>query len=145
MQKIPIKVKFVIRFWLPFFLWALVIFSFSSYPTIRASELHWKEFIIKKSAHVVEYFIFSLLLFRALINSGVTTGKSIKYTIISAFIYGLSDEFHQQFTPGREAKIRDVMFDFLGSLIFIKTYELILMKNDKLKNLAKMIQLVRNK
>ena len=135
------NMKFVFRFWLPFVLWLGVIFAFSSNPTTRASEIHWQDFIIKKTAHIVEYFIFSLLLYRALLNSGVRSKRIFAFIVFTAFLYGMSDEFHQSFTPGRDPQPRDVMFDATGSILFVYFYNKILVKNEKLLKYAKMIQL----
>lgn len=132
-----------LKYWLPFVLWAIVIFTFSSNPTVKTSEVHWQDFVLKKSAHVVEYFIFSLLLFRAIINSKLRMKNQFVFIVLTAFIYGLTDEFHQSFTPGREPKLRDALFDLLGSLLFVLSYKYIVVRRSKLENLAKMIQLVR--
>ena len=44
--------------------------------------------------------------------------------VLFCFLYGLSDEFHQIFVPGREASLGDAAADtiggFLGSLFIIK-------------------------
>ncbi len=134
--------KMFFRFWLPFLLWAIVIFLFSATPTTRASEIVWQDFIVKKTAHVVEYFIYSMLLFRALLNSNIRHKKVMFFIVITAVLYGLTDEFHQSFTPGRDPKLRDVAFDTLGSLLFVYFYQKILPRYEKLSKYAKMIQLV---
>ena len=36
--------------------------------------------------------------------------------ILVSVIYGASDEFHQGFTPGREPRVRDVVFDTIGAI-----------------------------
>jgi VanZ family protein len=134
---------FVVKYWIPFILWAVVIYSFSSNPTVKTSEIHWEDFVVKKTAHVVEYFIFSLLLYRGLINSKVRSEKAIVIAIIGTFIYGLTDEWHQFFTPGREPRLRDVLIDTSGSLFFVYSFKSIILKNEKLVHLAKVVQLIR--
>ena len=104
------------NFWLPVLVWAIVIFSFSASPTSSTSEVHWQDFVVKKSAHIFEYAVFSFLLYRALRGSGVSAKKSVYYSFLIAVLYGLTDEFHQSFTPGREPKLRDVFFDSFGAL-----------------------------
>lgn len=135
---------FVVKYWIPFIAWAIVIYSFSSNPTVKTSEVHWQDFVVKKSAHLTEYFIFSLLLYRGLINTGVNSKKAILIVILSAFLYGLTDEFHQSYTPGREPKIRDVLIDSLGSIFFVYSLKKVIIKSKKLANLARMIQLIRD-
>ncbi len=105
--------------WLPVILWASVIFSFSTIPTAHVSEIHWKDFIVKKLAHVTEYGIFALFLYRALKTSGMDKKRAGYTAIVLCFLYGLSDEFHQSFTPGREPAFRDVLFDTLGASLGI--------------------------
>ena len=140
-MRIPPKFKFVIRYWLPFLLWAVLIFSFSSNPTVKTSEIHWQDFIIKKTAHIIEYFIFTLLLYRALRQSNIKNITAIYLAIVMAFLYGMSDEFHQSFTPGREPKIRDVLIDTSGSLLFFIFLYKIAPRNKNLTKLLKMLQL----
>ena len=108
-----------LRFWLPPILWGLVIFSFSSFPVGSAAEIYWKDFIVKKTAHIVEYGILATLLYRAIVNSDVEKRKAMWVSILIAFLYGLTDEFHQSFIPGREPRIRDVIIDTIGASIFI--------------------------
>lgn len=106
-----------ISLWIPPIIWAGVIFSFSSLSITPTSEIFWKDFIIKKTAHIVEYAIFALLVYRALVGSGVAKTKSLVLSILLSTLYGVTDEIHQGFTPGREPKVRDVMIDSLGSTL----------------------------
>lgn len=109
----------LVKFWLPPIVWAGVIFLFSSIPVIPTSEIYWKDFIIKKTAHVVEYGIFAALLYRAFKEGRVPIRNAGLYAILIAVIYGATDEIHQSFTPGREPRARDVVFDTIGAIIAI--------------------------
>jgi len=111
------KIFKILKYWLPATLWASVIFTFSSFPTGQASEIHWQDFILKKSAHIFIYAVLTILVFRGLRGYGVNFLDSLKYSILMATIYGISDEFHQSFTPGRDPKVRDILFDILGSFL----------------------------
>lgn len=80
-----------------------------------------------KVAHISEYGLFALLLFRAL--NGTLTKTSFLllalFTVIITVGYGASDEFHQVFVPGRTSDVKDLFADGLGSVmamtvIFIK-------------------------
>jgi VanZ family protein len=106
--------------WLPVVFWAFVIFFFSAQPTQRASRIYWEDFIIKKSAHIIEYFVLSLLLFRALISQKIEKTKSLKISALVSVIYAITDEFHQSFVPGRDATVRDVLIDSFG--VFLAVY-----------------------
>ena len=111
--------KRILRFWFPLILWMLVIFSFSSFPTAKTSHVYWQDFVVKKLAHITEYAIFTVLLYRALINSSMGKKKAAILSILLAVLYGASDEFHQSFTPGREPRVRDVLFDAFGSILSV--------------------------
>lgn len=144
-EEIPTKgvlIERIIKLWLPVIVWSLFIFSFSSNPTARASEVHWQDFLIKKSAHIFEYAIFSVLLYRALKESGVAKKEAAIYALILAVLYGASDEFHQSFTPGREPTVRDVVFDTIGASIGVYfIWKLLPKVPKKLKDLAGKLQL----
>lgn len=105
----------IYKYWSPPILWSLIIFSFSSLQVGSSSEIYWKDFLVKKMAHLIEYAILAVLLYRAMINSNINKNKSIIFSLILASIYGLTDEFHQSFTPGREPRIRDVIIDTIGA------------------------------
>lgn len=129
--------------WFPVVSWAFVIFIFSAMPASPVSEIHWQDFIFKKSAHVVEYAIFTIFLYRALHAGGISKKEAGIYSIILAVIYGASDEFHQSFTPGREPKVRDVFFDTTGAFLAIYCIWKLLPKAPaKLVELAKDLQIV---
>lgn len=113
------KIKKTFSLWLPVLLWSLVIFSFSSMQVGSASEFYWKDFLVKKTAHLIEYGILATLIYRGLIGSNVSVKKAMVYSVLLAFLYGCTDEFHQSFTPGRGPSVRDVLIDSTGSLIAV--------------------------
>lgn len=136
------KLKKLIRFWGPPFIWVVVIFLFSTLSTKPVSKIYWREFAVKKSAHMVEYGILSLLLYRALINSGVKKKWSLVIPIVFSLLYGISDEFHQSFVPGREPKVRDVVFDTIGSvLVILYIWKLLPKAPKRLRNWARELQI----
>ena len=49
-------------------------------------------------------------------RSAVTFGV-VLLTIVCATAYGISDEFHQWFVPGRTADVHDVMADAIGATL----------------------------
>lgn len=100
--------------WVLVFIWAAVIFTLSSIPTLPKSEIIWWDFLLKKTAHVIEYAILFLLLLRALGKKHATL------IFIIAILYAFSDEFHQSFVPGRTSRLSDVGFDTLGMIIASK-------------------------
>jgi VanZ family protein len=94
--------------WAPVVLWAAVIFAFSSVPSLGTDLGVW-DTILRKGAHMTEYAILALLLFRALGSE------------LSAFLFGLayavSDEIHQLFVSGRHGSPVDVAIDAAGLLL----------------------------
>lgn len=105
----------IIKYWLPVIAWAGVIFAFSAREVPVTSEIYWQDFILKKTAHIIEYGIFALLLYRALRAHETERTRAVILSILFASIYGATDEFHQSFIPGREPRVRDVAFDTIGA------------------------------
>jgi VanZ family protein len=69
-----------------------------------------------KIAHVLLYMPLAFLFFSAMKKSGFH--KYIFFiSILLAGVYGITDEFHQSFVPGRDAASADVAADFVGSII----------------------------
>ena len=101
------------RYWLPALCWMALIFFLSSLQGSSLSDFGSLDFFVKKGAHVTEYAILYLLLFRAF----YTVMASRKALIVSAIIgvlYAVSDEYHQTFVPLRDGRVRDVVIDSIG-------------------------------
>ena len=117
-----ILTKFL-KYWLPPILWALIIFTFSNFPTVETADFYLGDFLIKKSAHLIEYGILAILIYRGLIGSEIDNKKAIIYSIVIASLYGVTDEFHQSFIPGRGPAIRDVAIDTIGATIGVNLWK----------------------
>ena len=104
--------------WLPVVIWCLVIFILSSIPTLPAPKIIWWDFILKKTAHVIEYAILYFLVYRALSRNFSRSKKLLFtfYSLLFTLVYAFSDEYHQSFVPGRHPKLMDIGFDSLGML-----------------------------
>ena len=136
-----------VRYWLASALWAALISflstnSFSSEHTSRfiIPALRWifphasmdtlevMHAVIRKSAHLTEYFILGLLLYRAL--RGNDRGWKLKcalWAIVIAATYASLDEFHQSFVPSRTASPWDALIDTIGASaaqIFLKLWNM---------------------
>lgn len=107
-----------IKYWLPVLVWAFFIFLGSSVPAVKVSSNNAADFLAHKVAHLLEYAILYLLIYRVL-SQGQRgfDKKEIALAILLVSLYGGSDEFHQRFTPGRESRLRDVFIDFLGGIL----------------------------
>lgn len=69
-----------------------------------------------KIAHVCLYFPLAFLFYLSLNRSGIKRYVFFA-TVILAVFYGVTDEFHQSFVPGRDSSIGDVFADFAGALL----------------------------
>ncbi len=87
-----------------------VIFYFSCRQTTGiGGTVYWHRFLILKTFHLIEYATLFVLINFAL-NKKTTS-------ILIAYLYAVSDEIHQSFTPGRTPKFTDTLIDLLGILI----------------------------
>ena len=131
----PLKSQ--LKYWLPAIAWAILISlastdTFSSvhtsgliipilhwfFPAAGAETLERLHFLIRKCAHFTEYFIFSVLLFRAL--RGQNRGWQLRWAIWALLIaagYSALDEFHQTFVPSRTASPWDSLLDTTGAAV----------------------------
>ena len=121
--------------WAPVIFWAALIFLFSterfsgahtggiveallrqSFPGLPINEVERIHTLIRKLGHLSEYFIFALLLMRALRAEidDKSTLQAIFLSILVTILYAASDEFHQSFVPSRSASVTDVMIDAAG-------------------------------
>ena len=75
-------------------------------------------FAVRKLGHWFEYFIFAVLLYRALrAESGAKSSvRPAAWTMALVLAWAAADEFHQSLVPSRSASIYDVMIDGLGGL-----------------------------
>jgi VanZ family protein len=105
--------------WLPALLWMVVIFYFSSLPepfeSLQGRDLREALGI---GAHVVEYFILTGLLLRAVRSPSGGSGpgrRRFAAALGIAMLYALSDELHQTYVPGRVFDWRDLVLDLAGA------------------------------
>jgi len=100
--------------WLPVLLCAALIFYLSSIPYLRFVEA-WYDLIIRKIGHMGIFGVLARLLARAFSGSTYWPWKKIfVWSLVWAFLYACSDEYHQSFVPGRGASAADVAIDTLA-------------------------------
>jgi VanZ family protein len=127
-----------LRYWLPVLVWMAVIFSascdshsyerssriiepllrwlFPRWPETRVHDLHE---LLRKCAHLTEYAVLALLLWRA-VRQPVKPGSrswswpDARLTLLLVMLYAATDEFHQQFVPTRTSLVSDVFIDTAG-------------------------------
>ncbi|HEY9245626.1 MAG TPA: VanZ family protein [Candidatus Methanoperedens sp.] len=88
-------------------------------PSTTPEHLSLINGVIRKSAHVTEYFVLGILLFRAfrLGSEKLRTMRWAFYSFLIVVFYAAGDEFHQSFEAGRTASLLDVGFDTLGGFL----------------------------
>jgi VanZ family protein len=105
-----------LRYYLPAFLWAVIIFAFSSIPRLMPPHLGLRYH--DKIYHFIEFAIFGLLLIQALRHRYSFTQRpaAIGWAVALGVLWGALDEFHQLFVAGREASLLDALADSGGVL-----------------------------
>ena len=101
--------------WLPVVVWAAVIFTFSSIPSLNTGLGTW-DLLLRKAAHMTEYAILGALLLRAL-------GRELP-ALLAGVAYAVTDEIHQHFVEGRHASPLDVALDGIGVALGIFLFRL---------------------
>jgi len=124
-----------VRNWLPAIAWACLISTLSTdvfssehtsvfilpvlhwlFPHAGAETLELLHGVIRKSAHLTEYFLFSIFLLHGL--RGKDRGWKLRWAIWAVVIaagYAALDEFHQSFVPSRTASPWDALLDTVGA------------------------------
>jgi len=97
--------------------WMGVLFWLSHQPSIDAPMLFPGQ---DKVFHASVYGILGFFLLGALrpTYAGYTPGQ-IRASIVIASLYGISDEFHQSFVPGRSPDVWDWVADTTGALLAV--------------------------
>lgn len=94
-----------------------LIFFFSHQPGTGANwEPPFWYVVERKSAHVFEYAVLTLLSFRFfwLVYSKESFSRVLLLSGVFSLMYGATDELHQFFIFGRGAHLQDVLVDGLG-------------------------------
>jgi VanZ family protein len=103
----------LLRLWAPLVGFQALIFVLSSRPQVPLGVSVWD-----KALHFGAYAFLALLWGHAL--SGGTwvigPGKAAACALL-ALLFGVSDEVHQSFVPGRVASVGDVVADGLGAAV----------------------------
>lgn len=88
------------------------IFAASSVPGNQIPAAMWD-----KLAHLLVYAALGAFYMIPLSRGRIAgvTGTTAGAAIVLSFLYGLSDEVHQMFTPGRTPDILDVVADTAGA------------------------------
>lgn len=100
-------------FWILTISYMGLIFFLSSLQDLSLPELPKNS---DKFIHVLAYIPLGFLFHMSLIKSGVRR-YGFAVAMLFTVLYGVTDEFHQAFVPGRYAATGDVMADSIGALL----------------------------
>ena len=110
----------VFWYWVPVALYAGAIFYLSaqSHPEDQLPSFLLKD-VSDKVLHAVEYGILGLLCYRAFrwAAGPAVAQQAVVLAIVTASVYGITDEVHQFFVPFRESSWLDWLADTIGAAI----------------------------
>ena len=99
----------------------ILIYSLSSIPgngnRIPSKIIAFIKPEIQNILHIPEYGILVFLWFYALLNFYETIPQSIRIAMLISVIYGVLDEVHQFFVPGRYMGLTDIALDLTGVML----------------------------
>jgi VanZ family protein len=102
--------------WGPVAIYAAAIFIASSIPQPPSLP----QIVTDKGLHGGLYGGFALVILRALAKRwDRVTPLTAAAAIVAAVVYGISDEFHQSFVPGRTSDAADVLADAIGATVAV--------------------------
>ena len=134
----------LMKYWLLPIIWIAVIFAASSdlmsaeqtsrfigpflrwfVPDITDATIASVQFFVRKCAHLTEYAILALLLYRAVLHgTNLKWSRPILFASACALsvLIAMCDEFRQSFVESRDASPWDVMIDSAGAISGLMIY-----------------------
>ena len=112
----------------------LFIFSISGISSENLPEITFH--IWDKLLHFIAFGILGFFLYRSFVHTAVPFIRKygLRLSIFISIIYGISDELHQYFVPGRYCSFYDLVADILGAVVFILVYRRIRYKLQRDQN-----------
>jgi VanZ family protein len=99
--------------------WMSLIFYLSSIPGDQLGPNTLVVNAIKKSGHIIIFGVLAALYLYAIKGRKSLVETQDAFYLLSlflTFLYSVSDEYHQSFTPGRHSSGKDVLIDVCGAL-----------------------------
>lgn len=102
-------------YWFLLIAYCGLIFYLSSRPALHVSH--------DKIIHTLEYAFLGFLISAALRHYFHLRALGLALAVVGlATLFGISDEIHQYFVPGRECSVWDALADFFGSMMGVLFY-----------------------
>jgi len=105
-----------LKFWFPLILYSGIIFYVSSRSDLQ-TPLPATQF--DKFIHMLLYCPFGFLAAYAIGQTKPSVSGNVLWglAVLLSLLYGVSDEFHQSFVPGRYSSWSDVIADTVGGIL----------------------------
>lgn len=131
--------RILLRYWLPVILWMCLIYTASDdraslqhssriiepilrwlFPHLSNATVHEVVFLVRKCAHLTEYAVLALFIWRALrkpVRNDLRPWNWREALIVLGWValYAASDEIHQLFVSSRQGSVLDVLIDTSGA------------------------------
>jgi VanZ family protein len=96
--------------WVPVVVWMAGIFVASAQPKLPLQD-EVPDFL----SHSAAYLVLAVLWCWALAKGREASLRTALAAVLASTLYGVTDEWHQSFVPGRHAEARDVRNDAIGA------------------------------
>jgi VanZ family protein len=119
------KYKFI---FIPLIVYWITLFVLTTIPTDAIPHFFSSQ---DKFEHLIAYFVLGIFLNFALhfqTKSSTIKLNSFVFSIVFIMVYGILDEAHQLFIPGRQADVLDWLFDTIGGSIGVILISIFLKK-----------------
>lgn len=104
----------IVLAWLPALAYMTLIWTISSIalPELPIDRVPWRD----KGVHFVEYGVLGFLVAHAVVRTWPhhPLTRTIPLAMIIGVAWGILDEIHQSFVPGRFAEVADIVADSIG-------------------------------
>jgi VanZ family protein len=109
---------------LPPLLYMALIYYLSDRPTPEILHKAPRLFGMKV-VHLLEYGLLAILWFRALRHATPWSSRALcLLSVALTLAWGISDEIHQSYVPGRTARVGDAVTDLVGAVIAVWLWRL---------------------
>jgi VanZ family protein len=93
-----------------------VIFYLSAQPDLPGPPEPWLATLVSNASHFGVYAILAYLWWRLLSRLRKMDRDALVLALVVSVLFGLSDEIHQSFVPGRDSSVLDLLVDTAGAV-----------------------------